>query len=110
MAIPKSAASTPPIMTPVLEPPAVPVDPESAADLAVDEGMAAREDGESLPRQLESSEKPTSFTSELPPVLPFASVIVNRMDVPAETSAIQLKNVGPFVGLMKNACPPGIIA
>ena len=89
VAIPKSAANTPPIMTPVFDPLSV-VTAESEDDLTVDEGAAAREDGELLLRQLESSENPTSFTSELPPVLPFASVIVNRMDVPAETSAVQL--------------------
>jgi hypothetical protein len=60
--------------------------------------LVAVEEGEELLRQVESSVIPTVLTSEVPPLRPSESVIVNSSDVPAATSAVQLKDADPIGG------------
>ena len=56
-----------------------------------------------------SSETPTRRMSELPPLRPLESVRTKIMLVPAATSAVQSKVVGPVGGLRINVSPPGIM-
>jgi hypothetical protein len=69
----------------------------------------AVEDGEALLRHVMSSVIPTVLTSEVPPLRPTASTIVNNNDVPAATLAVQLKVVDPMGGWRTNDVPPGIV-
>lgn len=75
---------------------------------AVAEGVVDRDVGESVLRQVASSEIATFKTSELPPCRPFESVIIHMMDVPAATSASQSNEVGPEGTSRMNVCPPGM--
>lgn len=74
----------------------------AVADVVVDAGEFAF-------RQVASSVIPTVLTSEAPPCLPAASIIMNTMDVPLRTLAVQSKDVGPACGLRMTAVPPGTI-
>lgn len=59
-------------------------------DAVVDEGTDAVDDGELELRHVALFESVTVSRSELPPCLPWESVITNTRVVPALTSAIQL--------------------
>ena len=63
---------------------------------------------ESLMQEL-SSESPTYLRSEEPPERPCESIIAKVIDVPSETSAIQLYEVGPAGGRSTKGSPRGII-
>lgn len=79
-------------------------------EVGVGEGTGAGvEDGEVLSRQLASLVMPTVFTSDVPPLRPRESNIVNSIDVPAPTLAVQVKVVGPAGGVRIKVVPPGIV-
>lgn len=71
--------------------------------------LAAVEEGERPLRHVESSVIPTVLTSEVPPLRPRESTIVNSIDVPAATFAVQLNEVDPICGWRTNDVPPGIV-
>jgi len=77
--------------------------------LEVEVEPVAVEDGEALLRHVVSSVIPTVLTSEVPPLWPTASTIVNNNDVPAATLAVQLKDPDPIGGWRMNDVPPGIV-
>ena len=118
VAIAKRAAATAPAMTAPL---ALWLDEELSEPLVGDsappvlemddvaDGVAVREVGEVPSRHDLSSETPTRRMSELPPLRPLESVRTKIMLVPAATSAVQSKVVGPVGGLRTNVSPPGIM-
>lgn len=59
-------------------------------DAVVDDGTDAVDDGELELRHVALFESDTVSRSELPPCLPWESVIINTRVVPALTSAIQV--------------------
>lgn len=83
---------------------------DDVAELAaVDDGMELTvDDGELELRQLASLERATSSTSDDPPELPTASVIVNTTVVPAATSVTHVKLVPVEGGCSRNKSPPGM--
>lgn len=83
---------------------------DDVAELAaVDDGMELTvDDGELELRQLASLERATSSTSDDPPELPTASVIVKTTVVPAATSVTHVKLVPVEGGCSRNKSPPGM--
>ncbi len=111
-------ANMPPTIAPVLDfdvvPPVsgdeTPLDDDAVGDVdeLVADGAFETETGEFAFKQVTSSDAPTCLTSELPPLRPCESLIVNMIEVPAATSAIQSNDAGPDGGLRIKDSPPGI--
>ena len=68
------------------------------AEEDVADGKMDREAGEFALRQVWSSERPTNFMSEQPPLRPWESVMIQSTEVPPLKSAIHWKLVGPVGG------------
>lgn len=93
---------------PVPEGPEVDEVEETGAD--VPDGALETETGDCALRHEASSEAPTCFTSELPPLRPLESVMMNTREVLLATSAIQSKDDGPTGGLRMKDSPAGMTA
>lgn len=78
-------------------------------ELADEVGIPDVEEGERLLRHVLSSEAPTLMMSELPPLRPFASTIMNIIDVPCATFAFQSYDVDPDGRGRITEFPPGIM-
>lgn len=121
VAMANSPARTPPMIAPVSEldfddPPEAESEPEVAlaswdevaeAD-AVAEGITESDVGESAFRHVLSSVAPTTFTSELPPLRPWESLMIHMTETPSAKFAIHSYVVGPAGGLRTNVSPPGM--
>ena len=70
-------------------------------------GREAVDEGDWLLRQVVSSVIPTVLISEVPPLRPVESNMENMREVPAATSAFQVKAEGPVGGARTNEVPPG---
>lgn len=79
------------------------------AGLKVAVELVAVDEGETPLRQALSSVIPTVLTSEVPPLRPTASTMVNSKDVPAATLTFQANDPDPIGGLRMNDVPPGIV-
>jgi hypothetical protein len=79
-------------------------------EVEVEVKVADVDEGDALLRHAVISVVPTVLMSEHPPFRPWASNIMNIIEVPCATLASQLKLVGPTGGVKMIDVPPGTIA